>query len=260
VNRSLIGLIEERTAQAVLLILILAVVTITTRLGSSRNLTPRKISGLDTFEEEIKKAVQLKRPVFFCPGLGDIGMPDTLAALAVLRKVARSCADNDVPIIVANADFNVQQVTEEIVKEAYTAAGKSQAYKPEYVRYISGRQFAFAAGVIGILARERPAVNFFLGEYTAEALAIAEAGRSISPVQLGGTTNTDQLPFFVATCDYVLLGEEMYAARAYLEKDPEGIAGLLGQDLGKFLAVLLILIATVTLTMGIRAFYNLLFL
>ncbi len=255
----LISLIQGRLAQAVLLVLILTIVTLVTRLGAKWTLTPRKLAGLDTFDDAIKKAAELKRPVFFCPGLGDVGSSDTLAALAVLKHVARLCADNDVAIIVGNADFNVQQVTEEIVEKAYKDAGKPQAYSPEFVRYISGRQFAFAAGIMGILARERPAVNIFLGEYTAEALAISEAGRAIAPIQFGGTSNTDQLPFFVATCDYVLLGEEMYAAEAYLEKDPEKIATLFGQDVAKFMAVLLILISALTLTFGVEAFLDLLF-
>ena len=256
----MIALIDGRIAQAFLLILILVVVSLVTRLGSRRTLTPRKLAGLDTFDDAIKSAAQMKRPVFFCPGLGDVGSSDTLAALAVLKQVARLCAENNVPIIVGNADFNVQQVTEEIVEKAYKDAGKAQLYSPEMVRYISGRQFAFAAGIMGILARERPAVNIFLGEYTAEALSISEAGRAVSPIQFAGTSNTDQLPFFVATCDYVLLGEEMYAAEAYLDKNPEKVAALLGQDVGKFIAVLLILISALTLTFGVEAFYDLLFM
>jgi len=51
-----------------------------------------------------------------------------------------------------------------------------------------------------------------------------------------------QLPFFVASCDYTLIGEEFFAASAYLSGDPLQIGSLKGQDYGKFLSVLVLVI------------------
>ncbi len=246
----MIELVEGRVAQAILLIIVLIAIFEASRIASKRKLKTRGIPGIERLDEWIKKAAELKRPVFFTPGTGTITEPDTLAALALLDYVAKHCAENGVRIIVANADFNVQQVTEETVKAAYKKAGKEKLYSPDSVRYISGRQFAFAAGVMGLLRREKPALNIFLGSFQAEALEIAEAGRTEAIAQFGGTSNPDQLPFFMATCDVTLLGEELYTAQGYLTDDPQAISSLVGPDAGKIIAILLILVGALLASFG----------
>jgi hypothetical protein len=59
-----------------------------------------------------------------------------------------------------------------------------------------------------------------------------------------------QLPFFVAACDYTLIGEELFAASAYLSKDPKLLGSLKGQDVGKFIFLLVILVGVVFLTLN----------
>jgi hypothetical protein len=65
-----------------------------------------------------------------------------------------------------------------------------------------------------------------------------------------------QLPFFVAACDYTLIGEEFFAASAYLSNDPEQLGSLKGQDIGKIIAAGLLVVgcvlATIAVTNGSR--------
>ena len=246
----MIELIEGRVAQAALLITVLVVIYGVTRIASNRKLKTRSIPGLEKIDPWIVKAAELKRPVFFTPGTGAVTSPDTLAALALLDYVAKRCVEHGPRLIVANADFTVQQITEEAIKKAYKNAGKMDDYRSDSVRYISGRQFAFAAGVMGLLRREKPAVNFFVGEFSAEALEIAEAGRTEAIAQFGGTSTVEQLPFFMATCDETLLGEELYTAQGYLSDDPNATASLVGPDGGKIIAILIVLIGVVLATFG----------
>jgi hypothetical protein len=58
-------------------------------------------------------------------------------------------------------------------------------------------------------------------------------GNSIGAIQVAGTAQPAQLPFFVAACDYTLIGEEFFAASAYLSGSPEELGSLKGQDVGK---------------------------
>ena len=51
-----------------------------------------------------------------------------------------------------------------------------------------------------------------------------------------------QLPFFVAACDYTLIGEELFAASAYLSGEPKQLGSLKGQDVGKIIAMAAILL------------------
>jgi len=243
-------LIPGRISEAVLLIIVLVAISTVTRIAVKKKLKTRGVPGLERIDGWIKEAASLKRPVFFTPGTGSTGSPDTLAALALLGYVANHCVEYDARLIVANSDPSVQQLTEDIVKRAYTKAGKEKEFAADTVRYISTRQFAFSAGVMGILRREKPAVNFFVGDFQAEALQIAETGRAEALYQFGGTSNPDQLPFFTTTCDQTLIGEELYTAQGYLSSDPEAISKLVGPDAGKILAILLILAGAVLVTFG----------
>jgi len=233
-----------------LLIIVMAAVYALAFVASKKKLKTRRIPGLERIDDWIKEAAKLKRPVFYTPGTGSIGSSDTLASLALLGYVAKHCAEHDAQILVANSDSQVQQITEDIVKTAYAKAGKEDKFSTDMVRYISTRQFAFAAGVMGILRREKPAVNFFVGDFQAESLQLAETGRTEAIYQFGGTTNLDQLPFFATTCDQTLMGEELYTATGFLSENEEEISRLVGPDAGKILAILLILAGAVLVTLG----------
>jgi hypothetical protein len=246
----MVELIPGRIGQAVMLIVVLAAIFLLSRFASKRHLKTRAIPGLERIDDWIKEAEKLGRSVFYTPGTGGITSPDTIASLALLRYVVNHCVEHNVRIIVANSDPQVQQVTEDIVKGAYAKVRREKEYSPEMVRYIATRQFAYVAGVIGILRREKPAVNFFVGDFQAEALAVAEAGRTDAMAQFGGTSNIDQLAFFLTTCDQTLIGEELYTAQGYLSSDPEAISNLVGPDAGKTLAILLILAGALLITFG----------
>ena len=246
----LLELIPGRISQAILLVIVLVAIYWVTKIAVKRKLKTRSIPGLERIDEWIKEAAKLNRSVFFTPGTGGITTPDTLAALSLLGFVAKHCVEHNARLLVANSDPQVQQVTEDMVKSAYTKAGREKEYSTDMVRYVSTRQFAYAAGVMGILRREKPAVNFFVGDFQAEALQIAETGRGEAIYQFGGTTNTDQLPFFMTTCDQTLIGEELYTAQGYLSSDPEAISRLIGPDAGKILAILLILAGALLITFG----------
>jgi hypothetical protein len=92
------------------------------------------------------------------------------------------------------------------------------------------------------MVREEPAACIYMGGFYAESLILAETGNHIGAIQVAGTAMPSQLPFFVASCDYTLIGEEFFAASAYLSGDPLQIGSLKGQDYGKFLSVLVLLL------------------
>ena len=60
-----------------------------------------------------------------------------------------------------------------------------------------------------------------------------------------------QLPFFVAACDYTLIGEEFFAASAYLSGEPEQLGSLKGQDIGKLFVGVFLIIGCFVATLAI---------
>ena len=114
-------------------------------------------------------------------------------------------------------------------------------YNDDMVYYLTDDQFGYAAALDGIMVRERPATIFLQGSFYAESLILAETGNSIGAIQIAGTAQPAQLPFFVAACDYTLIGEELFVAGAYLSREPRQLGSLKGQDIGK--AVILLVAA-----------------
>ena len=104
-----------------------------------------------------------------------------------------------------------------------------------------------------MLVREEPAAIMMLGTFYAESLLIAETGNHIGAIQIAGTAESSQLPFFIAACDYVLIGEELFAASAYMSNDPLLLGSLKGQDVGKIFIMMTILYGCLA-EMAIRLF------
>jgi hypothetical protein len=101
------------------------------------------------------------------------------------------------------------------------------------------------------MLRKQPAANFFMGSYFAEALLLTETGASTGAIQIAGTDSDHQLPFFVTTCDYTLIGEELYAASAYLSREPVQVGTLRGQDIGKIIIMTSIVMGTLLATTAV---------
>ena len=209
---------------------------------TGKKLWVRPIAGLAAIDEAVGRATEMGRPVLFVTGIQDINEIQTLAGLTVLSRVAKTAAEYGAQIEVPTCRSLVMAAARETVEAAYLAAGRPDSYQPDRIHYLTDEQFAFVAGVTGYMVREEPAACIYMGGFYAESLILAETGNHIGAIQVAGTAMPSQLPFFVAACDYTLIGEEFFAASAYLSGDPLQIGSLKGQDYGKFISVLILVI------------------
>jgi hypothetical protein len=145
----------------------------------------------------------------------------------------------------------VLAVSQEVVKESYLEAGRPDAYSENNVFLAATEQFSYAATLQGMMVRERPATNIMMGYFFAESLLLAETGTTIGAIQIAGTDSYTQLPFFVTTCDYTLMGEELYAASAYLARESRLLGSLKGQDIGKAVLIAVLLLGTALASLDI---------
>jgi hypothetical protein len=211
----------------------------------------RKISGLDAVDEALGRATEMGRPVLFVHGLTSMGSISTMAAVNILSRIARRIAEYDAVLKVVNNDPIVLSVSQEVVKESYLEAGRPDAYNQDNVVMVASEQFPYVAAVGGIMTRERPAANFFMGYFYAESLILAETGAATGAIQIAGTDSYTQLPFFITTCDYTLMGEELYAASAYLSREPMLLGSLRAQDVGKAAIIVILFFGTILSSFGI---------
>ena len=226
------------------------VILFTELAKTGRGVYVREIAGLKAIEEAVGRATEMGRPCLFIPGLQDINETPTVAGIAVLSNVAKFTADYDATLEVPTSRSLVMTAARETVHAAYLTAGRLEAYNEDRIYYVSDEQFAYVAYLTGYMVREKPAACFYAGIFYAESLILAETGNSIGAIQIAGTSETSQLPFFVAACDYTLIGEELFAASAYLSGEPHQLGSLKGQDAGKVLAGLLLLAGCLVATLA----------
>ena len=164
-----------------------------------KSLFIRKIAGLDAVEEAVGRATEMGKPVLFVPGIEELDNMQTIAAVSILGRIARITAQYDTPLIVPVNYPLILVAGQEVVEQAYIEMGKKDAYNRDMVRYVAGEQFALAAAINGIMIRERPAANILMGAFYAESLLLTETGNVAGSIQIAGTAEPEQLPFFIAS-------------------------------------------------------------
>ncbi len=222
------------------------------RARTNKNLYIRKIAGLEAIDEAVGRSTEMGRPIVYIMGLGYISDIPTVASLAILKRVAYKAAEYNAEVVVPCYDPIVMVAAQETVKEGFVEAGRPDLYKESDIYYLTSDQFGYAAGVDGIMMRQKPGAVFLQGYFYAESLILAETGHSIGAIQISGTTAVTQLPFFIASTDYTLIGEEMYAASAYLSRDALSLGTIKGEDYIKMILVVVILIGALMESAGIR--------
>ena len=205
----------------------------------------RRIAGLDAVDEAIGRATEMGRPMFYLCGLDPMTTVSTIAATNLLGHVARKVANYESQVKVPCFDPIVMSVCQETVREAYYEAGRPDAYKEDNVFFLTNDQFSYVAAVNGMMVRERPAANFFFGYYYAESLLLGEVGQSTGAIQIAGTDSNVQIPFFITSCDYVLIGEELYAASAYISREPKLMGSIKASDMAKAVILITLLLGLV---------------
>ncbi|MAV64586.1 MAG: hypothetical protein CMG00_05275 [Candidatus Marinimicrobia bacterium] len=209
----------------------------------------RDIPGIKAMEEAVGRATEMGKPVLFVPGILDLNEVETIAGINILGHVAKITAEYETSLNVPVSKSIVMEAAREICKESYLQIGRPDLYHNDMVHYLAEDQFAYAAGINGIMVREKPAACLYQGKFYAESLLLAETGNRIGAIQIAGTGSSSQIPFFVTACDYTLIGEEFLTASAILSDRKDLLGSVRGQDIIKLFiitAMLVIVLFNVT--------------
>lgn len=242
----------DRLNNLVLLIALIVIFFWAVSHAKRKGLFIRRIAGLDAIDEAIGRATEMGKPIFYVPGIGSMSSISTIASAFILGEVAKKVAQYDSQIKVPHYDPVVMTVCKEVVKQSYMEAGRPDSYREDINHFVSADQFSYAASVDGMISREKPAACFYMGYFMAESLLLAEVGATSGAIQIAGTDVEHQLPFFFTACDYTLIGEELYAAGAYLSGEPMLKSALKVQDFGKLFVMVSIGIGMVCVIVGAK--------
>ncbi len=236
-----------------LIVLVLLCGAVLTFIALARRGMPmkvRRIAGLESVDDAVGRATEMGRPILFVPGILDMNDIQTIAAVTMLERIGKTVAEYDAKITVPTSKGLVMVAAREALQAAYASADCAENYSSDDVYYVTEEQFAYVGHLQGVMTREKPAACFYLGGFFAESLLLAETGNGIGAIQIAGTAQPQQLPFFVAACDYTLIGEEFFAASAYLSGEPDQLGTLKGQDVGKVIVAAGIIIGSISATLA----------
>ncbi|MFN7181369.1 MAG: DUF6754 domain-containing protein [Planctomycetota bacterium] len=212
----------------------------------------RKMAGLDAIDDAIGRATEMGKPILYVFGLNGVSSLSTIASLSIFGQVIKKLAQYGTRILVPCFDPIVMTVAKEVAKNSYLQAGRPDLYREDDIFFVTDDQFGYVTSVNGLMVKQKTATNLFLGYFMAEALLLSETGVINKSIQIAGTDAVTQLPFFVVTCDYTLIGEELYAAGAYVSKEPLLLSTLKVQDIFKIVIFAVILFESIFNSVGLE--------
>jgi hypothetical protein len=205
----------------------------------------RPISAFDRLRGVTARAIETGRAVHISLGHGGISgdaMADSLAGISALEYLADQSAAAGVPSIVTLADPTLLPVAQDVVRRPYGTDQEEASKAIRHTRWIGPEPAAYAAGVMGVLGTEAIDANVMIGYFGDEYLLMGEAADRRHVTHIGGASDPNVVPFVFATANETLIGEDMYAAGAYLAQKPWHIGSLLAQDFVRWAIVLVIVV------------------
>ena len=251
------GLIVEGRIIGLLSLLIIAgsIVYYMQRAYSGKLPKLRRLAAVNQIDEILGRCVEMGRPAYYLMDTVTMDNPSvlapTVAAFQILAYTARSAARLGAKFFVPVTQGLAYTISSEIVDEAYKAESKQDELKlDDTVMYLPDG--ADRMYIINHMWSDGMAGAFFIGSWYHKAVIFTENAARVGAMMLGGTDTTHNIPFLVAICDYSIIGEELYALGAYVSEDPTVSSSLAGQDIGKFIALILVIVGSILLTLGMN--------
>jgi hypothetical protein len=174
-----------------------------------------------------------------------------LAGLAMIRRLSERTSLSDNPPIVTSGDASLAILSQDTLQSGYRAAGAEEQYRFTTGRLTGLTPFAFAAGTLPIMRDENVSTNVVIGDLGAEsALLVESADREDLDLIAASDNLSAQSVFFAASQD-PLIGEELFAAGAYVGAGASHEASLQVQDVLRWLVILAILGGALAKFLGI---------
>ncbi len=213
----------------------------------------RAIPGYDATNEGLARAAETGRAVHTSPGSGGVGAQgmqsaSTLAGMGLVESMARVAAITGAPVEATTNDAIAYALTDNALRRGYQRAGWSLESESGGARFLThGDPLAYAAGAAEIAEGQKVSHAVMAGQFGPEVLVLTEAQRRSGAQQIIGSTDHQGIALIALTADHTLIGEEIFASGAYLERRTTHSASLLAQDALRWIVILLILVGFIVL-------------
>jgi len=245
-----------------LLIIVLVVIILTLlhharALAGKRPISRRALPGIGIVGRALARGAETGRAIHISPGSGSVGARsgtvETVAGLLAAERVAIDAALNGAPLLASSGDAVAHLALRGTLRQAYQRAGLGQDYDPANVQMLAHQDpMAYASGVTTLYGRQKLEASQLIGSFGQEFLLAGEDGQQREVAQFGGATTTTALPLVYLTTEGTLIGEEIYAAEAYLARSPAPLARLLTQDALRTVIIVAIILLMILAALGLQ--------
>ncbi|GAB4452101.1 MAG: hypothetical protein OHK0041_15260 [Anaerolineales bacterium] len=214
----------------------------------------RKIEAYDRLNRAIGLSVEGGTRLHISIGRGNLFTArggSALAGLAMLRRLTERASLSDQPPIVTSGDASLAILSQDTLQSGYRAARAEDQFRFTAGRLTGLTPFAFAAGTLPLIRDEGVSANVVIGELGAEAALLADAAESANASLIAASDNLAAQSVFYAAAPAPLIGEELFAAGAYLGAGASHEASLQTQDILRWLVILAILGGAVLKVLGV---------
>jgi hypothetical protein len=226
-------------------------------LAGDRPIPRRPIAALELIRSALALGAETGRAIHLSPGSGGVGSrattAETVAGLLAANAVATEAALNGAPILASSGDAVAHLALRGSLRQAYQRAGLGQDYDPTNVQLLAHQDpMAYASGVTTLYGRQPLQASQLIGSFGQEFLLAGEVGAQRETPQLAGATSTTALPLVYLAADGALIGEEIYAAEAYLTRSAAPQARLLTLDALRTAVIVAIVVLAALSAVGFR--------
>lgn len=164
-----------------------------------------------------------------------------LAGLAMLRHIAESTSVSDKPAVASTGDSTLGLLAQDTLQAGYQAAGVEELYSFSTGRVTGLTPFSYAVGAMNILKNENVSANIMIGHFGAEAAFLTDISDSEHTTAIGASDDIAGQSVLFANAQNILIGEELFAAGAYLGAGASHTASLTVQDILRWLVIIALL-------------------
>jgi hypothetical protein len=219
---------------AALLIFGVAQIVLTGSISAGRRPRLRSIPVFNALRSQLSRAIESGRSLHVSVGTGSLSGEDTattLAGMAIVEYLADEAAASGIAPVITTADPTTLILVEDTLRRPNVRQGDLSGYSSLSAQLLALNPTQYSVAAMDYLAHNPVSANVMSGVFGPEvALIDHEADKQALP-QLLGATDPRALAVMTATSDNVLIGEEVFAAKAYLQARPTHLASLRAQDI-----------------------------
>jgi len=213
----------------------------------------RPIEAYERLNRAVGLAVESGTRLHISLGRGNLftaSGASALAGLAMLRRLAERTSLSDRPPVVTSGDASLAILSQDTLQSGYRAAAAEEQYRYSTGRLTGLTPFSYAAGTVPVSRDENVSTNVFVGDFGAESALLAEAAERENSAIIAASNNISAQSVFYASAQDPLIGEELFAAGAYVGAGATHEASLTVQDILRWLFIVAMIIGALLKLVG----------